>query len=116
MENHTQATLYYDSDCRFCTGCAQFVSRHDTHKRIQLIALEASEHKREDKCYESILLIQDDKQLQFSTAVIEVLKTMGGTWKVFAWLLWCIPKPVRDWGYRFIGARRYWFGGNRPNC
>ena len=111
-----QAALYYDGDCAFCTACARLVRRWDRQQKIALHPLQGSEHATTNHCYESILFVRGDYQSQYSSAVIDVLKTLGGVWGFLGTLLWLMPRPIRDFVYRFVGARRYWFGGNRPNC
>lgn len=111
-----RSTLYFDGDCAFCRACANFVQRFDTHNRIQVVPLQNSEHVDSQGCYESILFVSGDTQTKFSSAVVGVLKTLGGVWFLLAGLIWIVPRPIRDWVYRFIGKRRHWFGGSRPNC
>lgn len=111
-----QTALYYDGDCAFCTACARLVKRWDHQQKIALHPLQDSEHAKADSCYESILFVRGSYQSQYSRAVIDVLKTLGGVWWLLGGLLWLVPRPIRDYVYRFVGARRYWFGGNRPTC
>lgn len=110
------AKLFYDADCAFCAACARFIKRFDTKGRIELYPLQGSQYDDAHGCYESILFIEGTKQSQFSTAVVDVLKTIGGVWWVLGILLWLIPKPLRDAAYRFVGKRRHWFGGKRDTC
>jgi len=110
------AELFYDGDCAFCTACARFIGRFDKHKRITLRPLQGSQHDSGNGCYESILYIDGQKQSQFSTAVVDVLKKMGGMWWLLGILVWLIPRPLRDAAYRFVGRRRHWFGGKRDVC
>ena len=110
------AVLYYDGDCSFCNACAGFVKRFDTKKRITLSKLQGSEYDEPNGCYESILFIKGEKQYKFSSAVVAAIKTMGGLWWLLGVLLWLIPKPIRDFLYRFVGKRRHWFGGKEPVC
>ena len=46
-----------------------------------------------------------------SIAIIQVLKEMGGIWKLVSICLSCIPNYIRDIVYDFIAKNRYqWFG------
>lgn len=51
-----------------------------------------------------------------SSAVGFVLKRLGGFWAVLGSLLLAIPRPVRDWGYRFVARNRYRLVGKRDEC
>jgi predicted DCC family thiol-disulfide oxidoreductase YuxK len=44
-----------------------------------------------------------------SEAVIQILSQLGGLWRGVALLLRFMPKPVRDWGYDWVGAHRHTF-------
>ncbi len=110
------AELFYDADCAFCVACARFIQWFDTKKRVALRPLQGAQHDSQSGCYESILFIEEGKQSQFSSAVVAVLRTMGGFWWFLAMLLWIIPRPLRDAVYRFVGKRRHWFGGKRDVC
>jgi len=107
--NNANIILFFDGDCAFCLACASFVKKHDKKQLITLRKLQESKYEKKDGCYESILFIKDGEQSQFSSAVIGVLKTMGGFWWLVGTIIWIIPKPVRDWGYHFVGKRRHWF-------
>ena len=51
-----------------------------------------------------------------SAAAVRVLWQLGGVWWLIGWLLWLIPLPLRDIGYRLIAASRYRLFGRTETC
>ena len=62
-------------------------------------------------CLPDSLVVQVDSGDVYirSEAVIRILTQLGGLWRGIALLLGLIPKPVRDWGYDWVGAHRHTF-------
>lgn len=50
-----------------------------------------------------------------STAIIHILRDLGGIWKCFYPLIY-LPLPIRDAIYAFIARNRYSFFGKRNQC
>lgn len=113
QEVRSYSVLYYDAECAFCRACARFVERHDKHETITLTPIQNKEPQAPGACYESVIFMTGGNQYEYSSAIVNVLTRMGGVWYLLGTLLWLVPKPLRDWGYRFVGKRRHWFGGNR---
>lgn len=40
-----------------------------------------------------------------SAAAVRVLWCLHTGWKIAGALLWLVPKPVRDWGYRWVARK-----------
>ncbi len=51
-----------------------------------------------------------------SAAAIRVLRQLGGFWSLIAALMWLIPLPLRDIGYRLVAANRYRLFGRKETC
>ena len=51
-----------------------------------------------------------------SAASVRVLWQLGGFWSLIAALMWLIPRPLRDLGYRLIAANRYRLFGRKEAC
>jgi len=109
QKNDAGATLYYDGECPFCRACVRFIERFDHHHRITSVPLQNSAHATKNACYETIIFISNNKQSQYSRTIVDVLLTLGGAWWWLGWLLWLVPRPLRDFGYRFVGRHRNWF-------
>ena len=106
-------TLYYDGVCGFCHAFIRFVLAEDSAGRFQFSPLESG-HFIENVPPEirfnlpvSLVVITVDGQARTkSNAVIYILMSLGGLWKIAAHLLQLFPPAIRDWGYDNIGKVR----------
>ena len=51
-----------------------------------------------------------------TAAVSRILMTLGGPWAALGALLWIIPSPLRDLGYRIVSRLRYRLFGKHDAC
>ena len=51
-----------------------------------------------------------------TAAVSRILMTLGGRWPMLGAMLWLIPFPVRDLGYRLVSRFRYRMFGKHDAC
>lgn len=117
-------TLYYDGFCGLCHGTVRFLLAEDTLERYSYAPLQGElfERVKHDLALknlpDSIVFITADRTvLTLSSAIIELLKGLGGLWMLVAWVLWVIPKPIRDFGYQVIGSIRLKvFGATEELC
>jgi len=64
---------------------------------------------------DSIIYLKDDKYFIKSTAVLNILKDLGGFWKtIYAFII--IPKFIRDFVYDMVAKSRYRVFGKRESC
>lgn len=54
--------------------------------------------------------------LLHSNAVIAMLRELPRPWPISGAMLWCIPRPLRDWGYSLIARWRYRIWGRLESC
>lgn len=117
------ATLYYDGTCALCHGVVRFLLAEDRKGCLRFSPLQ-SEHSakaipadKRDDLPDSIVLVAETDILLESDAVIRCMELQGGLWKLLAWVMTAVPKTFRDWGYRFVGSRRYRiFGRKQESC
>lgn len=114
--------IVFDGHCVLCSHWARTIIKHDTHKRLRLLAAQSSlgealyahfDLKSED--YETNLLIQDGQVRIKSDGSIAMCEILGGPWKLFTGLR-LIPRPLRDAVYTFIARRRLKWFGSRDVC
>ena len=65
---------------------------------------------------DTMVLLKDGRIYLRSAAVSRILICLGGRWSVFGWMLWLIPWPVRDLGYRIVSRLRYRLFGKHETC
>jgi predicted DCC family thiol-disulfide oxidoreductase YuxK len=65
---------------------------------------------------DAVLVVAHGRSLQKSAAVIAVLNSVGGGWKLAALLLGLLPRSIADKIYDWIAAHRYQWFGRRDTC
>lgn len=109
--------IVFDGHCVLCSRWAQTVIKHDTDKRLRLLAAQTPlgealyfHYGLKSKDYDTNLLIQDGRVRVKSDGSIAMCEIMGGPWTLFS-ILRIIPRPICDVAYGFIAKRRLrWFG------
>ena len=106
-------TLYYDGDCSLCQRLVVFIQKQDRHGVFTLTPLQSPDfiehipNAEELRQLDTAVLATADGMVRIrSTAIIQVLRLLGGKWKAASLLLWLIPLPLRNWGYQFIARHR----------
>jgi predicted DCC family thiol-disulfide oxidoreductase YuxK len=88
----------------------KFLINRDNKKIFKISFIQSIEKEPE---FDSIILSIDGKKYLYSTAIIKSLILLGGIYKL-AWLLFIIPKALRDFFYKLIAKHRYkWFGKHK---
>lgn len=73
------------------------------------------QHAVTDKENRTIYYIRGNECFQRSTAILHILKDLGGIWRWF-YPLMVIPTYIRDAVYLFISRHRYQLFGKRKIC
>lgn len=121
----TELLVLYDGVCGLCDRSVQFLLAHDRAEKFCFAPLQgetaAAVYRRHFQRqppaeYDSILLVQGfgtaaERVLQKSPAALEILRHLGGGWKLLAILGKIFPRGLRNAVYDAIANRRYrWFG------
>ena len=64
---------------------------------------------------DSIVLIQNNKIYEKSTAALRIAKDLSGGFK-FLYMLIIIPKFIRNLGYNYLAKNRYKWYGKKESC
>lgn len=106
-------TIIYDGECPFCKKVVSFIRRKDNNGYFRFAALQSEEGSflvRKTglplKDTNSVIYFTEKKIFIRSTAVLHILREMGGGWNIF-YLFIIIPESIRDFFYRFIAKNRY---------
>jgi predicted DCC family thiol-disulfide oxidoreductase YuxK len=112
------AIVLFDGVCNLCNGSVNFIIDHDTRDRFRFASLQSErgatllrEHGRAVASPpESIVLVENGRVFDRSTAALRIARHLRGAWKLlYAFVV--VPRPLRDLVYRFIASHRYrWFG------
>lgn len=115
--------LFYDGECAFCSQSVQRVARFDARRRIDFAPLQGKLSadmgftKYAGAADGTMVLLRESDGRVFlrSDAVIELLRALGGAWRLLASAGW-IPRFLRDAVYRLVADHRYWFLGKNASC
>lgn len=116
MSDEAQHDLvFYDGTCGLCHGWVRFLLRRDRNgSRFRYAPLQGETwaarvpaERRRELPDSVVVRIAEGDLLVESRGVIHLLRRLGGGWKVVAGLLWIVPRPLRDLGYRLVAAVRY---------
>lgn len=116
--------VLFDGVCNFCNGSVQFILKYDRSRSIHFASLQSEEArvllapfgKAAEDMY-SILLIHNGRLYDRTSAALRVGRIMGGLLRVVAWIVWLIPRPLRNWMYDRFAANRYrLFGKKKETC
>lgn len=117
----SQSIVFFDGVCGLCNHAVNFLLARDRHHRLRFAALQGITASQliPDEIREqlSTLVFAEHGRLFYrSTAVVRILLRIGGLWKIVAAVLWLIPWPLRDLGYRVVSKIRYRLFGKHETC
>lgn len=114
--------ILFDGVCNLCNRLVQFIIKRDPKARFKFAAIQSGYAKRilSDQGFTSekvdfIIYIGKNKIHKKSTAVLLILRDLGGIWLGF-YLLIFFPRFLRDFLYDKIAGRRYSLFGKRETC
>lgn len=114
--------LLFDGVCGLCTRAVQSILAHDPRGVIHFCSIQSELGRRlyreqglDPDDPTTMVLLTPQGAFTRSDAMIEVGRLLGG-WNRWAVLFKIVPRPLRDWGYRFIALRRYRWFGRRDEC
>jgi predicted DCC family thiol-disulfide oxidoreductase YuxK len=114
--------LLFDGVCNLCNSLVKFIIKKDPEGRIRFAPLQSSSGKMllgksgmsEDEI-NSVVYIADGKTYLRSSAILHLLKELGGGWRLFYGLI-IIPPFIRDFFYDIIAKTRYRVFGRSDSC
>ncbi len=114
--------ILFDAECILCSANAQFVLTHDRKKRFRLAAMQGEVGSGLYRRFgidptnpDSIIVVDGDKMLRDSDAVLAIYAGLGWPWKALA-VFRLVPRIIRDPLYLFVARNRYRIFGRRESC
>ena len=107
--------LYYDGNCGLCHRGVKFVLKHDRSGAafrfapLQGVTFQARVPADQRVALPDTMAVQTvaGALLIRSTALVHILRRLGGGWKVLGATLAIVPRPLRDLGYNFVARTRH---------
>jgi len=124
MVLHSEGPLMlFDGVCNLCNGALQFMLRVEKHDKLQFCTLQSDaaiallEHLNAPRDLSTVVYVVDGHLFTHSTAISLMLRHHAKPFYAFLGLiLGVIPKPLRDFGYRFVAGNRYKWFGQKDTC
>jgi predicted DCC family thiol-disulfide oxidoreductase YuxK len=114
--------ILYDGYCNLCSRIVQFIFNRDKSKRFNYYPVQSENGDNIRKLLimdehnpQSVILITSDNIYTNSDAVLEILIKLGFPMNML-WILFVIPRFIRDPIYSFIAKNRFRWFGKRNNC
>ena len=116
------SVLLFDGVCNLCNSLVGFVVRHDRSKKIVFSSLQSDTGKSLLAAYglpagyiKSVVYIKENKYYTRSSAVLNILKDLGGVWSLFYGFI-IVPVFIRDFLYNVTAGIRYRIFGKKVSC
>jgi predicted DCC family thiol-disulfide oxidoreductase YuxK len=114
--------IVFDALCVLCSANARFVLKRDKKGRFRLASMQgevgAALYRRfgiDPADPESMIIVNGDRVLRDSDAVLAIYRQLGWPWRAAA-ILGVVPRRLRDPIYRLVARNRYRLFGRREQC
>ena len=114
--------LLFDGHCNLCNAGVRFIVKRNPAKTIRFASLQSrvgrallDKNNIDQNYIDSLVFIEEDKFSVSSTAALRTLSYLS-TWESQLKLLLVLPRPLRDFLYRFVARYRYKWFGRREQC
>ena len=115
--------LFFDGVCGLCNSSVDFAIARDRAGRLLYSPLQgetaAALLSEQDIQNIDTVIFRSSKEGRLyrrSAAIVRVLWLLGFPWNICGWLLWLIPLPIRNLGYRMVAGARYRLFGKHETC
>jgi predicted DCC family thiol-disulfide oxidoreductase YuxK len=109
----------FDGECNLCISLVRFIIKHDPGEKIMFSPLQSGAGKSllieiglSEKGLKSAVYLKDNRYWFRSSAILNLLKELGGGWKLF-YVFIIIPEFIRDLFYNIIVRIRYRISGRK---
>lgn len=112
-----EKVIIFDGICGLCNTSVDILIALDTHRRFKYTSVQGEFVKTLDieQDIDSIIFYEDRTLYYKSTAILKILKSLGGIW-VIVNIFYLIPRVVRDFVYDVIAKYRYNIFGKMESC
>ena len=116
-----RSIIFYDGKCGLCNRAVRFALKRDRKRNFAFAPIGGKTWTDRigpatDADQSSLHLLTSSGHYRRSAAVVRLLIGLGGLWGVVGALLWVIPLPLRNLGYRIVAGTRYRLFGHADTC
>ena len=112
--------IFFDGVCGLCSKWVDFTLARDCDGLFRFAPLQGETAQRAlgDWAAElhSVVLLEKGGCFRKSDAVCRIFAKLGGICLLASWIMRCIPRPIRNWGYDVVARRRYQWFGRHETC
>lgn len=116
-ESKIHRIVFFDGQCNICNAFIDFILRKDKKRLFQIASFQGKTAQRllPKINPESIVLLENGELLTESRAIISIVSSLGGIYRI-ASVAKILPPAVGNYIYRWFAKRRYRFFGKRAAC
>ena len=115
--------VLFDGVCNLCNSSVQFIIKKDHKDQFRFASLQSDAGRKLLAHYnlpivatpESIILIKEQSVYQYSDAVLQIARHLGGLWPL-AYSFIILPRFIRNGMYKWIARNRYRWFGRQSSC
>ena len=122
QSNDQKSIILFDGICNLCNASVRFILKRDPSKKFLFASLQSDaaeklllQYKEKKIGMDSILLIEDGKVYQKSTAVLKICRNLNWPWRMFS-AASQLPESFTDKVYDLIAKNRYQWFGKKDSC
>ncbi|PKP28845.1 MAG: thiol-disulfide oxidoreductase [Bacteroidetes bacterium HGW-Bacteroidetes-18] len=123
MDNfENKSIILFDGVCNLCNTSVNFVIKHDKKAQFLFASFQSDAAKEillhfnlENLNTDTVILVEDNKIYNKSTAALKIAKHLDGLFKAF-YVFIIVPKFVRNWIYGIVAKHRYQWFGKKESC
>ncbi len=116
------AIIFFDGVCNLCNGAVQFIIKRDHREAFKFASLQSDFAKEtlsgsalKVTHGDSLVLLENGKLYEQSTAVLRIAKKLPGLWPLlYAFII--VPPFLRNAIYRWVARHRYQWFGKQNQC
>lgn len=113
--------VFFDGVCGFCNYSINWLLSRDPEHRLRFAPLQGATAQSQvpddiRNRLDTLVFLREGTTYVRTAAVTRILMSLGGRWWLFGALLWIIPFPIRDFGYRIVARFRYRLFGRHDAC
>ncbi|RXT06433.1 thiol-disulfide oxidoreductase DCC family protein [Ammoniphilus sp. CFH 90114] len=121
MSERYNAIILFDGVCNFCNFWVNQLIALDYKGVFKFASLQSHvgesliKHYNLSENLDSVILIHKNRSYKTSTAILNILRLLGGSWRLLYFLI-IVPSPLRDGVYKWVAKNRYSFFGKSDTC
>ncbi len=115
--------IFFDGVCNFCNASVQWILRRDKKGVFRFAPLQSETARfllygRPVKLDspDSVVLLHNKRLFVKTSAAIEMLRNLGGLWKLVGMAMSLIPPFISNAVYDFLARNRYRWFGKKEEC